>query len=130
NQAVCSLDVMATALAVAGVPMPTDKKYDSVNLLPFLKDEQSGKPPHDRLFWRSDAVLAVRDGDAKLVRKGQQPDETFDLANDIGETKDLSGSQPDAAKRLGATLDSWNKELIPPVFKGAGARNPAAKKPD
>jgi arylsulfatase A-like enzyme len=49
---VCSLDVFATALACAGQALPTDRKYDSVNLLPYLGGDQSG-PPHDRLFWRS-----------------------------------------------------------------------------
>jgi arylsulfatase A-like enzyme len=126
---VCSLDVMATTLAVAGVPMPTDKKYDSVNLLPFLKGEQTGSP-HEQLFWRSDARLAVRDGASKLVRNGKNPDETYDLANDLGETRDLSATQPGMAKNLGAELADWNKQLIPPVFTGAGARNPPAHKPD
>jgi arylsulfatase A-like enzyme len=91
SQPVCSLDVLATTLAAAGVPMPTDKKYDSVNLLPFLKGEQSGKP-HEELFWRSDAKLAVREGTSKLVRNGTSSDETYDLADDLAETKDLSAS--------------------------------------
>ena len=33
---VSSLDVFPTVLALAGVPMPTDKIYDGVNLMPFL----------------------------------------------------------------------------------------------
>jgi len=129
HQPVCSLDVMATTLAVAGVPLPADKKYDSVNLLPFLKGEKTGTP-HEQLFWRSDARLAVRDHASKLVRNGKNPDETYDLANDIGESKDLSASQPEAAKNLATELEEWNKQLIPPAFTGAGTRNPPAHKPD
>lgn len=129
NQPVCSLDVMATALGVAGVPMPTDKKYDSVNLLPFLKGEQAGSP-HEHLFWRSDARLAVRDGSSKLVRNGTAPDETYDLSKDLSETRTLAPDQPEAARRLAAELESWTKELIPPAFEGLGKRNPRARKPD
>ena len=51
DQPVSSLDVFATSLAVAGAKMPTDKKYDSVNLLPQLRGENLAAP-HDRLFWR------------------------------------------------------------------------------
>ena len=129
KQPVCSLDVMATTLAVAGVPMPTDKKYDSVNLLPYLKGEQTGTP-HEHLFWRSDARLAVRENASKLVRDGEKPDETYDLANDLSETTDLSPTQPDKAKHLASELEAWTKELIPPAFVGAGKRNPPAHKPD
>jgi arylsulfatase A-like enzyme len=129
DQPVCSLDVMATALALAGVPMPTDKKYDSVNLLPYLKGERAG-PPHERLFWRSDARLALRDGSSKLVRNGTAPDETYDLAKDLSETHTLAPDQPEAARRLATELESWTKELIPPVFEGAGKRNPPARRPD
>jgi arylsulfatase A-like enzyme len=120
---------MATALALAGVPMPTDKKYDSVNLLPYLTGEKAGSP-HERLFWRSDARLAVRDRNSKLVRNGTAPDETYDLTNDLRETSNLTPDHRDAAQRLASELESWTKELIPPAFEGAGKRNPPARRPD
>jgi arylsulfatase A-like enzyme len=109
---------MATALSVAGIPMPTDKKYDSVNLLPFLKGENSGAP-HDRLYWRSAERLAVREGEWKLVRNASAPDELFNLGRDLGEKNNLAAAEPAVAKRLAAALEAWNKELIAPVFSGA-----------
>ncbi len=127
-QPVCSVDVMATALSVAGVPMPADKKYDSVNLLPFLKGENSGAP-HDRLYWRSDSRLAVHEGEWKLVRNAGQPDELFNLSSDVGEKNDLATAEPAVVKRLSAALEAWNKELIAPVFGGAGAKKAAARAP-
>jgi arylsulfatase A-like enzyme len=125
DQPVISLDVFATALACAGAPMPTDQKYDSVNLLPFLSGEKSGAP-HDRLLWRSGPQLAMREGAAKLVRRANQADELYDLAQDIAETQELSGTQAEKVKRLGATLDDWDKELIPPAFPGLAARQAKA----
>ena len=125
---VSSVDVFATALGVAGVPMPTDRKYDSVNLIPYLTGEKSGAP-HDRLYWRNAALLAVREGEWKLVRGAGKTDELYNLAKDVGETKDLAASQPAVAARLAAALDAWNKELIDPVFEGAGGnRNAKGKK--
>lgn len=124
TQPVSSVDVFATALAVAGVPMPADKKYDSVNLLPFLAGEKSG-PPHDRLFWRaSNGRWATREGSFKLVRQKGKSDELYDLAADIGETNDLAAAKSDVVKRLGSALDAWDKELIPPAFAGVSGGRP------
>lgn len=127
DRVVSSLDVFATALGVAGVPMPVDRKYDGVNLVPFLTGEESGAP-HERLFWRNAALLAVREGDWKLVRGAGPRDELYNLRNDIGETQDLAAAQPAIAARLAAALDAWNKELIDPVFQGTAGRTNKAKK--
>jgi arylsulfatase A-like enzyme len=121
---VCSLDVFATALATAGAPMPNDRKYDSVNLLPYLSGENPGAP-HERLFWRSGQQRAVLDGQAKLVRQGEKPAEFYQLAGDLAETKDLASEKPADAKRLAETLEAWNKELVPPAFPGLGGRKDA-----
>jgi arylsulfatase A-like enzyme len=114
---VSSLDVFATALAVAGVAMPTDRKYDSVNLIPFLTGEKSGTP-HERLFWRSERVAAVREGEAKLARQTEPQGELFDLKADVAETRNLADAQPDKAQALVATLSAWDRELAPSAFPG------------
>lgn len=123
---VSSLDVFATALASAGAAMPTDRKYDSVNLLPFLTGEKPGAP-HDRLFWRSIRKRAVLEGPRKLVREADRPQELFDLAKNIGETENLAGEKESEVNRLTAALDAWDSELVPPAFPGLGAQNPAKK---
>ena len=122
--AVSSLDVFATALARAGVPMPADRTYDSVDLLPFLTGARSG-PPHDRLFWRAArGQWAVRasEGSWKIVRQGGQPDELYRLAADLGEADNLAAAEPARLRGLTTALDAWNKELIPPAFPGAASR--------
>lgn len=124
DQPVISLDVFGTALAQAGLPMPTGKTYDGVNLVPYLRGEQPGAP-HARLFWRigGGARWAVREGDWKLVRLKNQPDELYNLAKDIGEAKNLAAEQPEVARRLAAALDEWNKQLVAPAFLGSSVRN-------
>jgi arylsulfatase A-like enzyme len=121
---VSSLDIFATALALAAVPMPQDKKYDGVNLVPYLMGETK-TPPHERLFWRTGGgrTYAMREGDWKLVRLGSQPAELYNLASDLSETKNLAAQQPEIAMRLTAALDAWDKELIPPVFPGSSAKS-------
>ena len=102
--------------------MPADRKYDSVNLLPFLSGEKAGAP-HDRLFWRtSNAQWAAREGTVKLVRRSGTSDELYDLSSDIGESDDVAAGKPNVVKQLGSAVDAWNQELVSPAFPGLGAR--------
>lgn len=115
---VSSLDVFATALAAAAVPMPTDRTYDSVNLLDFLDGKRTGGP-HRQLFWRmSTGALGMRSAESKLVHLPGQADELYDLATDLGESGDLAGRMPDRVKELRTSLAAWEKELVPPAFPG------------
>ena len=123
DRPVSSVDVFATSLAAAGAPMPTDKRYDSVNLLPYLTGEKSGAP-HERLFWRNGQLRAVREGRWKLVHLPKQAPELYDLSADLAETTDLAAKHPADVARLGAALEAWDRELIEPVFAGLGAERP------
>ena len=49
----------------------------------------------------------------------------FDLNNDLGEAKDITGEKPDVVARLQKAHDAWNAELIPPIFESP---KPAARK--
>jgi arylsulfatase A-like enzyme len=127
NLPVSSLDVFATSLGVAGTTMPTDRKYDSVNLIPYLSGAER-RAPHDQLFWRTTRkIWAVRSGDSKLVRLGGNADELYDLRSDIGEKANLQATHPQDASRLGTTLDGWDRELVSPAFTGASGRQKSKK---
>jgi arylsulfatase A-like enzyme len=129
DQPVITLDFYATALAIGGGEVPTDRQIDSVNLLPHLTGEQAGAP-HAALFWRSNGPggnLAIRAGDWKMVRLGKTPDQLYNLASDIGEAHDLAAEKPDVLVRLQSELNAWDQQLIKPVFPGAAAKKQAAK---
>ena len=123
DRPVSSLDVFATALAVAGVTLPTNKPYDSVNLIPFLTGEAEGAP-HERLFWRvgGGVKYGLRAGDWKLVRGPNRPPELYHLANDPGEQHDLAAAEPGKLRELVSALDAWDQTLVPPAFRGLGQR--------
>jgi arylsulfatase A-like enzyme len=124
---VISLDLLPTAVKLAGGQLPRDRKIDGVDLMPYLSGK-SAKLPHEKLFWRTGggASYAVREGRYKLVKIGNRT-ELFDLESDIGETHDLSAEKPDVLKRLDDARVEWNKELIPPIFQSPGPDNPKAK---
>jgi arylsulfatase A-like enzyme len=125
HEPVISLDVLPTAAAAAGATLPSDRKLDGVNLLPFLLGQSSG-PPHDVLHWRTGggASWAIRSGNYKLVKQGEKP-ELFDLRGDIAETRDLLSEKPDIAANLQKLHDAWNSELVAPQWNNP---KPKAKK--
>lgn len=127
---VSSLDVFPTALALAGVPMPTNKIYDGSNLLPFLTGTDTNAP-HQQLFWRlgGGRQLAVRDADLKLVRPRNKQEELYHLPSDLSETNNLAAGRTNDMKQLRATLDNWNKHLVPPAFPGRSAYGQSAAEP-
>lgn len=119
REPVICLDIFATALSAAGVSLPTDRKIDGVNLLPYLRGEKTG-PPHERLFWRTGGPgwhLVVREGRYKLLRlrRGKWV-ELYDLEEDIGERHNLAQSRPDIVERLTKAVSAWDAELMPPRF--------------
>jgi|GEM_PF-1539903 len=65
----------------------------------------------------------------KLVisRGGSGQPELYDLANDVGETKDLAATRPATAKELQALRDKWSAEQAPPSTPDGGGGGAAKK---
>jgi arylsulfatase A-like enzyme len=152
GQPVITMDVTATALALAGADA-TD--VEGVNLLPFLTGEKTGQP-HDALFWRCRTRsnnYGARQGDWKFVHStegGQDPGPTqkvardmlFNLAEDVHEQNDLSAKHPDKLIVLKKLYEAWSasvdadcrklgiepKPIDPALADPAPAKKKAAKK--
>ncbi len=108
---VISLDVAATAVALAG--LPPDPVLDGVNLLPFLLGQNPGSP-HDALYWRWRSQAAVRTDRWKLILLGPGQRFLFDLDSPEGETKNRLADFPTVAAELEKKLMTWNATLPPP----------------
>ncbi len=80
EQPVWSLDITATAVAVANAPL--DDRIEGVNLMPWLIGERNG-PVHDSLVWRWRSQAAILRGDWKFIRVGDQLRYLFEMS-DIG----------------------------------------------
>ncbi len=119
TQPVISLDVYATAAAVAADKRPQPSNIDGVDLLPFLLGQSKGRP-HDSLFWRLNRRTALRQGDWKLLRnpRGKQQDQwqLYNLAADASESTDLARSHPDVRQRLEQGWTELNDQMIPPIW--------------
>ncbi len=107
---VISLDVAATAVALAG--LPADPALDGVNLIPFVSGEKSGAP-HEALFWRWRSQAAVRTDRWKLILLGSEQKFLFDLASAESETKNRLADFPTVAADLERKLLAWDATLPP-----------------
>ena len=122
-------DIFPTLLELAGVTWAgrTEQKVDGVSFLPLLKG--AGSDPARPFVWHfphtygQTPFSAIRVGDWKLIHHHVTGKlELFNLANDIGEAKDLSASEPEKTRTLAAELTRLLKErgALMPVDKTTG----------
>lgn len=137
---VIALDLFPTALAAAGIDKSSGHPLDGINLLPLMTGEAK-ELPRRALYWKSGSNWAVREGNLKLVsgNKDQAGDNAslFDLAADVGETKDLANERPEAVKHLlslyrawAATHQptAWGNAATPHNVRGQGKQPPKPKR--
>lgn len=117
---VIALDVMATALAAAGIERTAGPVLDGINLLPCLTDPQTERP-HRTLYWRMRKKAALRDGDWKLVRSPRRSAreaswELYNLKADIGESNNLAEARPEVLRRMIRQWEEFDRTMVPPAW--------------
>ncbi|MEO5713760.1 MAG: sulfatase-like hydrolase/transferase [Luteolibacter sp.] len=118
---VTSLDVFATACALAGTTPETAHPLDSKDMLPVLEGK-SKNAAHDTLYWDFGPNKAVSNGGLKLVVTKNSTPQLFDLTADIGEKNDLAAQRPDDVRRLTVLLEKWQTQNVRPLWGvGSGA---------
>ncbi len=129
---VATTDWFPTFCEIFSLPKPAGQPQDGYSFAPALRSQPVARKniafhfPHG-----ANAGSAVREGNWKLIRRyaaNGQPGldhELYDLAADLGETKNLAAQQPEKVVALSAQLDAYLKEtgaIIP-------AANPAWVQP-
>jgi len=124
-----SMDLFATAAALAGAPVPLDRPIDGVDLGPRLKG--TGPDPRQVLFYYWDNELrAVRKGPYKAhfitsgaygqsePRHEHAPPLLFDLTQDPGERRDIAAQHPDVVADLVHEAEAHRQgmQMGPPLF--------------
>ena len=122
---ISSLDIAATAVALAESVPDRNRPLDGVNLDPFIRGEKVGEV-HKALFWRQSSrnpgltKFAIRADDSKLVKDDPEGEaQLFNLAQDPGETSDLIGSDTETATRLAELWNAWNRDNIQNIYPEA-----------
>ena len=131
---VTSTDFYPTMLEMASLPQRPEQHCDGVSLVPLLKGAKALE--RKAIYWHyphnhgsgSVPSAAVRTGDWKLIEwYGAKRVELFNLAADIGETKDLSGSNPAKTRELHALLAAWRKDVGAVIPTGGDKVKPARR---
>lgn len=107
---VISLDMVASALAAAGVDDMTD--LDGVDLVPLLTASPSKAIERD-LYWRFWNQAAIRRGDWKYIVTGDGREMLFDVRRDREERHNQLTEKRDLAATMRARLKRWTGNLQP-----------------
>ena len=118
RQPVISLDLFATAAAIAQAPLK--RRIDGVNLVPYLTGKQTGIP-HESLYWRIANKAAYRKGDWKILRNPRRGHadawELYNLTKDIAEANNLATSHTDKLEELLTEWEKLNTQMIDPIWE-------------
>ena len=112
-----SMDFFPTMLDLAGLPVQPKLHADGQSLLSQLRGNDDGSrtlywhyPHYHGSSWKPGA--SIRDGDWKLIEFYHHDKvELYNLANDIGEQKNLATRQPKKTAELRAKLRAWQKSM-------------------
>ncbi len=117
-----TLDIFATACALSGATMPTDRIMDSHDLSPVLRGT-GPSPREDMFYYRGAQVFAVRRGPFKahFQTKGEygspklavhEPPLLYNLEHDPSEKYNIAEANPEAIEAIRKTLAAHNDTLV------------------
>jgi len=118
----CMMDILPTLARLGGGKLPTDRKIDGVDVWPVLAGTAGSNPPRDQFYYyRGLALEAVRSGPWKLhlaadadqsgKKKSASRTQLYNLAEDIGETKDVAAENSAVVQRLQSLAEQMNNDL-------------------
>jgi arylsulfatase A-like enzyme len=99
-QPVSLMDILPTALSLAGETVPSG--IDGRALMPGAVDQAERT-----LYWRYDAVAAMRQGPWKLLRFPDRPPQLYDIVSDPFEARDRSSQEPQRIAAMMRALFAW-----------------------
>jgi arylsulfatase A-like enzyme len=117
---VISMDLYPTFLSLAGLPPRPEQHLDGLSLAPLLKGGDALE--RNTLYWHYPHYQtlpphsAIRHQDWKMVHHYETGEsELFNLAEDVGETNDLSRKKPELTAQLEAWLMDHLKTIGAPM---------------
>ena len=103
-----SLEVFPTLVRAAGGELPDDVVLDGFDMTAILAGRQ--KSPRREMFWERRGDRAARVANWKWVESARGCG-LFDLAEDIGEQRDLSPQKPDVLRRVKERFVAWKRRM-------------------
>lgn len=134
------VDVFPTLLEIAGAAAPTTQTLDGESLVPLFRSAD-GTLKRDAIYqhfpgylgagqntWRTTPVGLIEVGDWKLMEFFEDGRlELYNLADDIGESRNLASTMPDKARELHNRLVSWRESVNAPMPTPNSGTDPDSK---
>jgi arylsulfatase A-like enzyme len=122
-----SMDIMPTFAKLAGATMPSDRIIDGKDIEALLRMKDGATSPHEAyFFYKTTTMRSVRQGKWKLHLgyddKNIIAAELYDLEADVGEQKDVSGSNAIVVSRLMALVKAARADIGDFYVDGTGHR--------
>jgi arylsulfatase A-like enzyme len=102
DQLVHHADLIATLAEIWGTALPPEAGEDSFSFLPLLKGAAKPTRPH-AISCAATGTPGLRAGNWKYI--ATQPAQLYDLATDLGETKNLADGQPERVAEMKLLLE-------------------------
>ena len=113
---VSSMDIFHSVVQAADIPIPDDRKYDGVSLLPYITGATESDP-HEILFWQRGFSKAIRTNRWKLILNEDSGDTLlYDMTSDPTERKEISEIQRTIPGKLLEMHAAWSSELGKPLW--------------
>lgn len=119
---VSALDFYPTFARLAGAPVPPNKHLDGLDIWDALLADRSPRPGQMIYTLRHRdgfSDVGARRDNWKITRTFRGPWQLFDIATDIGESRDLSARHPEVLGDMAATAKAWastHQEVQPRWF--------------
>jgi len=142
-----AMDLFPTLAEIVGAPMPTDRVYDGVSLVPLLNEQPLQRADETPFYYYNcENLQAVRRGDWKLHlprTKAQLPfwegskgfgvldkPTLFNLKTDKAESNNVAGDHPEIVQQLTALAETTRGELGEFMQRGHAQRATGSLFPD
>ncbi len=133
HEPVIGMDIYPTILEATGQPLKPHQHVDGLSLVPVLTE--SGDLDRNAIFWHYPHYNqhpsafpsgVIRSGEWKLIEAFETGKlSLYNLAEDVGETNDLSATHPDKLHELHKDLKVWRRTVgadpmtVNPEYSGA-----------
>lgn len=110
---VTSMDFFPTFSALAGVPVPGDRKIDGHDISALMFNAKATASNDTFYYYRQNSLEAVRVGDWKLHFRKQDEaiQELYNLRDDIGESRNRYSEVPEVVASLEAKASAIRQDL-------------------
>ena len=123
NELAHAMDLLPTALALAGAPPPQGVTLDGTDLAPLLF-ERKALPPRPFFYYRGNQLFACRLGEWKAHFQTQggygqpkaeshEPPLLFDLGRDPSEKRNVAAQHPDVLAQIVEAVSAHKADVVP-----------------